>query len=110
MIVTWTYENLSSSVTSASSKGFFLLGLAITYNTFRIKSSVLKTVSSIAHDNLMNNDDATIYNNDENNCDISIISYLVFDAHHYLEKPWRNLETFEFSLLGMFGELKFIVL
>ena len=51
----------------------------------------------------MNNDDATIYNNDENNCDISIISYLVFDAHHYLE-------TFEFSLLGMFGELKFIVL
>ena len=64
---------------------------------------MLKTVSSIAHDNLMNNDDATIYNNDENNCDISIISYLVFDAHHYLE-------TFEFSLLGMFGELKFIVL
>ena len=71
---------------------------------------MLKTVSSIARDNLMNNDGATIYNNDENNCDISIISYLVFDAHHYLEKPWRNLETFEFSLLGMLGELKFIVL
>ena len=41
-------------------------------NTFRIKSSVLMIVSlsRIARDNLMNNDDTTIYNNDKND-DIS---------------------------------------
>ena len=39
----------------------------------------------------MNNDDATIFNNDFN-------SYSVFDELHYLNKPWRNLETFESSL------------
>ena len=39
-----------------------------TYDTFRIKLSELNTVSlsRIARDNLMNNDDAIIYNSDEN--------------------------------------------
>ena len=57
------------------------------------KSSELKTVSlsRIARDNLVNNDDATIFNNDFN-------TYSVFDELHYLNKPWRNLETFESSL------------
>ena len=46
------------------------------------KSSELKTVSlsRIARDNLVNNDDATIFNNDFN-------TYSVFDELHYLNKP-----------------------
>ena len=42
--------------------------LIISNRRIRIKSSELKTVSlsRFARDNLMNNDDATIYNNDEN--------------------------------------------
>ena len=60
------HEDHFSFVTSALNEAFFQE--SITYNTFRIKSSVLKTVSlsRIARDNLVNNDDATIYNNDEN--------------------------------------------
>ena len=39
------------------------------------------SLSRIAHDNLVNNDDATIFNNDFN-------SYSVFDQLHYLNnKP-----------------------
>ena len=40
----------------------------VTYNTFRIKSSNLKTVSfsRITRDNLVTNDDAIMYNNDGN--------------------------------------------
>ena len=38
----------------------------------------------------MNNDDATIYNNDEN------LSYSVFDDLHYFKKPW-NLRVFPLS-------------
>ena len=62
------YEDHFSFVTSALSEGSFLLESLITYDTFRIKSSELKSVSlsRIARDNLVNNDDATIYNNDEN--------------------------------------------
>ena len=46
----------------------------------------------MARDNLVNSDDATIYNNDEN------LSYSVFDDLHCFKKPWRNLETFFFAL------------
>ena len=65
-------------MTRALSEGSFLL---------RIKSLELKTVSlsRSARDSLVNNDDATIYNNDENR-GISF-SYSVFDELHYLKKP-----------------------
>ena len=62
-MVPWTYEDLLSFVTSALSKGYFLLR-----SNNLIKSSELKTVSlsRITRDNLVNNDDATIYTDDEN--------------------------------------------
>ena len=56
------YEDIFSFVNSTLSEG------SITYITFTIKSSELKPVSlsRIACDNLVNNDDTTIYKNDEN--------------------------------------------
>ena len=61
------YEDLFSFVTSALSEGSFRLRIH-NLHTFRIKSSELKTVSlnRIARDNLVNNDDATIYNSYDN--------------------------------------------
>ena len=58
------YEDLFSFVTSVLSDGSFRLRIN-NLHTFRIKSSELKTVSlsRIARDNLVNNDDATICNN-----------------------------------------------
>ena len=45
------------------------------------QSERLFHLSRIARDSLLNNDDAAIYNNDEN------LSYSVFDDLHYFKKP-----------------------
>ena len=68
LIVTWMYEELFSFVPIALSKGSFLLRNNKLWHLNRIKSSELKTVSlsRIPRDNLVNNDDATMYNNSEN--------------------------------------------
>ena len=41
---------------------------------------------------------------------VIFLSYSVFDEHHYVKKPWRNLETFESSSIATFRELIFKVL
>ena len=67
IIVTWTCEDLFRLVTNALKKAL-VFWEAIAFKTWRNKLSELKTVSlsTIARENLVNYDDATIYHHDKN--------------------------------------------
>ena len=58
-----------------------LIIYAQTWEVLTLKNYIEPPLSRIAHDNLVNNDDATMYNNDEN------LSYSEFDDLHYFKKP-----------------------